>query len=322
MTSKLGGSLRSAMQNAKREAVAERPGNSRQLALEQVVLPPQQPRHYFGEEAARRLTASVKAHGILQPLLVRPLGNDRYELVAGERRYRAAQANHLKTVPVAIAVLSDVQAREAALTENLQREDVNPLEETEAVLELLSLKLDQPTTRVVSMLYARHNEVKGKTTHNVMGKPDGAPTHNVMGKSYTVVDEVFATLTRVTWLSFVTNRLPLLKLPADILTSLRRGELEYTKAVLVARIKDDEIRGRLLARIIDEKLSVTQVRSEVLSTQVRSGPSSRSPLEVRARQLPKLLKKAGILENAAIRERVEGLISELESLLSPPQGRT
>ena len=307
---KLGGSLRSAMQHAKREAVAERPGNSRQLALEQVVLPSQQPRHYFDEEAARRLTASVKVHGILQPLLVRPLGNERYELVAGERRFRAAQANHFKTVPVAIAVLTDVQAREAALTENLQREDVNPLEETEAVLELLSLKLDQPTAKVVAMLYARHNEVKGKATHNVMGKP------------YAVIDEVFATMTRMTWLSFVSNRLPLLTLPEDILASLRHGELEYTKAVLVARIKDDDVRGRLLARIIDEKLSVAQVRAEVLNMQAKPESSPHAPLEARARQLPKLLKKAGVLEDAVIRERVAGLITELESLLSSPQGRT
>src|SRR5689334_21363455 len=70
------------------------------IPLEQIILPPTQPRRYFDSEALKQLTASVKQHGILQPLLVRPVDGDKHELVAGERRYRAAKEAGLKEVPV------------------------------------------------------------------------------------------------------------------------------------------------------------------------------------------------------------------------------
>ncbi len=321
MTSKVGSNLRNAMQQVKREVVTHRATERGQLALEQIALPSSQPRRYFDEAAMEALTASVKAHGILQPLLVRSLGDDRYELVAGERRFRAARANELKSVPVYIAELTDTQAREAALTENLQREDVNPLEETEALLELLALKLETPQAEIAPLLYTRQNEQKSKATHNVMGKSENDSTHNVMGKIYATIDSVFATTTKMTWASFVANRLPLLKLPEDILTPLRRGELEYTKAALVARIKDDDERGRLLTRVVEEKLSVSQVRTEIVSAQAAPKQVHRSPLEERVRHLPKLVKRAKVLEDVIIREQVDRLISEIESILSSPKGQ-
>ncbi len=319
MTSKVGSNLRNAMQQVKREAVTHRASERGQLALKQIALPLSQPRRYFDEGAMEALTASVKAYGILQPLLVRSLGDERYELVAGERRFRAARANKLESVPVYIAELTDVQAREAALTENLQREDVNPLEETEALLELLALKLEKTQAEIVSLLYARQNEQKSGATHNVMGSSENDSTHNVMGKDYATIDDVFSATTRMTWTSFVANRLPLLTLPEDVLTPLRRGKLEYTKAVLVARIKDDNERGRLLKRVVEEKLSVSQVRMEIVNAQTSPTQTHRSPLEERVRHLPKLVKRAKVLEDVSIRERVDGLISEIESLLSSPE---
>src|SRR5512136_1925538 len=92
-----------------------------------------QPRHYFDEGAMQELTASVREHGILHPLLVRPAGIGQYELVAGERRYRAARAVGLTEVPVVVREMTDSQAVQYALVENLQRQDLNPLEETEGI---------------------------------------------------------------------------------------------------------------------------------------------------------------------------------------------
>lgn len=322
MTSKVGSNLRNAMQQVKREAVTHRASERGLLALGQIALPSSQPRRYFDEGAMEALIVSVKAYGILQPLLVRSLGDERYELVAGERRFRAARANNLEHVPVFIAELTDVQAREAALTENLQREDVNPLEETEALLELLALKLDKTQAEIVSLLYARHHEQKSGATHNVMGKVEKELTHNVMGNVYVTIDDVFSATTKMTWASFVANRLPLLTLPEDVLTPLRRGELEYTKAALVARIKDDSERGRLLNRVVEEKLSVSQVRMAVVNAQTAPRQAHRSPLEERVRHLPKLVKRAKVLEDVSIRERVDGLISEIESLLSLPEDQS
>jgi ParB family chromosome partitioning protein len=89
------------------------------------------------------LVKSIKQHRILSPLLVCPKGEDLYELVAGERRYRAAISAGLDEVPVVIWELTDEDALQLALLENLQREDLNPLEETEGILQLLALKLNQ-----------------------------------------------------------------------------------------------------------------------------------------------------------------------------------
>jgi len=89
-----------------------------------------QPRRTFDDEALRELTASIQEHGVLQPLLVRT-SDDGYELIAGERRLRASQAAGLETLPVLITDASDSDAVEIALIENLQREDLNILEEAE-----------------------------------------------------------------------------------------------------------------------------------------------------------------------------------------------
>jgi ParB family chromosome partitioning protein len=89
----------------------------------------------FAEEALADLTASVREHGILQPLLVRPAG-DGYELIAGERRLRAATAAGLDSVPVVVMEATDIGSLEIALIENLQRENLNPIEEAEGYREL------------------------------------------------------------------------------------------------------------------------------------------------------------------------------------------
>ena len=83
----------------------------------------------FDEGALRELAASIKEHGVLQPILVRPLGDNRYQLVAGERRWRASKAAGLETVPALVEELDDDTALEISIIENLQREDLSPLEE-------------------------------------------------------------------------------------------------------------------------------------------------------------------------------------------------
>lgn len=88
-----------------------------------------QPRKQFDEAALSELSASIAQHGVLQPLLVRPIAGGNYQLVAGERRWRAARMAGLSEVPVVIREMTDQQAAELALIENLQREDLNPMEE-------------------------------------------------------------------------------------------------------------------------------------------------------------------------------------------------
>jgi ParB family chromosome partitioning protein len=102
----------------------------RQIPVDRIEANPNQPRTRFEQGALDELTASVREHGILQPVLVRPLeGTNRYQLVAGERRWRAATAAGLSSIPALIEELDDDTALEIAIIENLQREDLSPLEE-------------------------------------------------------------------------------------------------------------------------------------------------------------------------------------------------
>ena len=90
---------------------------------------PQQPRLVFEETALNELAASIREHGVLQPILVRPAGHNAYQIVAGERRWRASKLAGLATIPALIEVIDDDTALEIAIIENLQREDLTPLDE-------------------------------------------------------------------------------------------------------------------------------------------------------------------------------------------------
>jgi ParB family chromosome partitioning protein len=98
---------------------------------------PHQPRTNFGEEALSALTASVREVGILQPVLVREVGDHEYELIAGERRWRAARRAGLQTIPALIRRASEIDSIEQALVENLHRQDLNPMEEGAAYQQLI-----------------------------------------------------------------------------------------------------------------------------------------------------------------------------------------
>ena len=107
------------------------------LPINDIIPNKEQPRKTFDEVALQELADSIKQHGVLQPLLVRPLTTGGYQLVAGERRWRASRLAQLKEVPVIIKELSDTEAMEIAIIENLQREDLNPIEEAEGLQALI-----------------------------------------------------------------------------------------------------------------------------------------------------------------------------------------
>jgi ParB family chromosome partitioning protein len=109
---------------------ADIPLGIRNIPLDRITSNPGQPRMTFDEEALAELAASITEHGVLQPILVRPSGKPQhFQLVAGERRWRAARAAGLKEIPALIEQLDDETALEIGIIENLQREDLSPLEE-------------------------------------------------------------------------------------------------------------------------------------------------------------------------------------------------
>lgn len=111
--------------------------NRRMISVAQLVPGEFQPRHTFRDESLEELAQSIRQHGLIQPILVRPRGDDgSYEIVAGERRWRAAQLAQLHEVPVIIRELDDTTTLEIALIENLQREDLNAVDEARALRQL------------------------------------------------------------------------------------------------------------------------------------------------------------------------------------------
>ena len=124
-----------------RPALAPTPVDSeeriREVALTRIVPSPLQPRKDFSEEALTELVDSIRQHGIIQPLIVREIGG-RYEIIAGERRWRAAQELGLAEVPVILRTANDLEVLELSLIENLQRADLNPIEEAQGYARLAS----------------------------------------------------------------------------------------------------------------------------------------------------------------------------------------
>lgn len=137
------GALLPGSDEAQRDAAQE-------LAVNRIRPNADQPRQLFDADKLDELAASIREHGVVQPILVRPVGTD-YEIVAGERRWRAAQLAGLRTVPAVVRDLTGSQVMEIALIENLQREDLNPLEEARAYRRLLDefgLSQDQLAKRL------------------------------------------------------------------------------------------------------------------------------------------------------------------------------
>jgi ParB family chromosome partitioning protein len=268
-----------------------------------VLSPAPQPRRRF--EGLDELAASIKEQGVLQPLLIRPTG-DGYAIIAGERRYRAAQLAGLKEVPVVILEVDDPTAQKLALVENLQREDLNPYEETLGILSLLEMRLQRGREEVVGLLHRMRNAAKGRVTHNVMGNSE-----------IRIIEEVFQTLGRLTWESFVQNRLPLLKLPNDLQQALEEGSIPYTAALELKKIQDPQLRTELL-EAVRHGLSLRELKDRIKQALAQGRPaqpwrfSGIEQARARIRQLPpRQRKEAEVLLN-----QIEAQVKNLERLLS------
>src|SRR5690606_6557730 len=132
----LGRGLSSLLGESSAAAASETAEQPVELGAEQIIPNPVQPRTRFADEALDELAQSIKTNGIVQPIVVRPVG-DKYQIVAGERRWRAAQRAGLLRLPVVIKEVSDDKLLELALVENIQREELNPVEEARAYRKLI-----------------------------------------------------------------------------------------------------------------------------------------------------------------------------------------
>ncbi|MEH1853770.1 MAG: ParB/RepB/Spo0J family partition protein [Nostoc sp.] len=278
------------------------------VAINLIKLPQSQPRRYFDPKKLEELSRSIKELGILEPLLVRPLPGGGYEVVAGERRYRAASMAALTEVLIISRVMDDATAYQVRLVENLQREDLNPLEETEGILELLVLRLEMTRDEVISHLNRMRNvcdryDENSELRHNVMSQPQTL-----------IIQELFASLGQMSWQSFVKNRLPLLNLPENILEVLRSGQLEYTKARAIARVGDESTRKELLEDAIAYNLSLSEIKRKIKEIEQQTQPETPS-LKDLADDTFRRLKKSQVWDDPKKKAKVEKLLTQLKALI-------
>ncbi len=280
------------------------------IAVAQIKLPLSQPRRYFDEQKLEELSRSIKELGILEPLLVRPLSEGDYELVAGERRYKAALMALLTEVPVVVRIMDDATTYQVRLVENLQREDLNPLEETEGILELLAFRLAISTSETVKLLQKMENEAKGKITRNVTGNSQTL-----------LVEEIFTALGGMKWDSFVRNRLPLLNLPLDVVLVLRSGKIEYTKARAIAKVKNESSRIQLLEDAIAYNLSLSEIKRKIPEIEQNSESEScaqteSTSLKDRVDDTLRRFKQSQVWDDPKKKAKLEKLLAQLDVLLT------
>lgn len=255
---------------------------------------PGQPRRLFAQGPLDALTASVRERGILTPLLVREMPEAPHQIVAGERRWRAAQAAGLTEVPVALMQLSEREALEVALTENLQRSDLSVIDRTDATARLIALTLNVPLEQIAARLHALRK------------RPD-EPGH---AQEIDKLDGLFRQLGG-RWTSFLANHLPILSWPADVLEAVRAG-LEYSKAALIARVPDAARRAELV-QLAQGGSSLTDLRSAITANAAPLAPTRATQVRT-AQQALKNWKKIDTLP-ATQQKRFESLLQELNDLL-------
>ncbi|MFC3860175.1 ParB/RepB/Spo0J family partition protein [Deinococcus antarcticus] len=218
------------------------------LRLEQIESSPYQARKDF--QNIEELAEDIRANGVLQPVLVRPLGHDRYQLVAGERRWRASKLSEQATIPAVIREMTDLEARTHGLRENLQREDLNAYELARAVVELVAVQTGRPVQEVQA-------ELGG-----------ASPT----GETLDVLEEALQLVNKeLTYLSFRRNYLALLRLPEQLVSAIEQGA-SYS-AVLALRAATEKEQKEWLPRVISGEWSRRQIQQAIAQRQREQVPT-------------------------------------------------
>lgn len=276
------------------------------IPRDRIVRDENQVRKYFDGEKLNGLAQTIAEEGILEDLAVYEIPNrpGYYQLVFGERRYRASGVAGLDKVPVRVIEKPDEKKLlKLQLIENKHHEDLNPVEEVEGALALLAAELEKPVEEVITLLKQMDNDVR-RASYNVIGQPESD-----------VIIKLLEGL-NIKWRSFVLNQLPLLGLSPDVLEPIRQGKIEYTKALAISRLKDEEQRQEVLQEAIAQNLSIRDIRDRIKQlSQSQKSTSQPSDYLKRFNAVSRQLKKTDAWENQQKRDRLVTLLKEIEDLV-------
>lgn len=274
-------------------------------------------RRYFDESSVRELAEEIQERGFHGDVWVYPHPEQTgyYCLISGERRVRACRLAGLDEIPVTILEdLDPIQLAELSYIANASAKALNPLEDTFAVLDILKLHLGWEMEEITSFLQRMDYYAKS-------GNRDSS--HNVGGsKEAQQIVQVLENLkVGIKWRSFVKHRLPLLNKPPEIQEAILAGRLDYTKAIEIAKIKDEEERQQLLEVAIEQGLSFERVKAQVKvivgkGTADVDRVSQDKVTEQRLGNVRKGLKQKWKQFNADQQNEVDRLITALEQLIA------
>lgn len=244
------------------------------VPVEEITVDRRQPRRHFDGDSLERLASSIRANGVIEPVLVRKMESGGYQLIAGERRLRAARMAGSSEIPALIGPrLTDSEIKKFQLIENLMREDLNPLEETWAYLDLLAARLvTSPAGKYLANANlltrrARLTELLKELAQRARVRAAFTPDEE---RLVDTISTVFEEIGHMGWLEFVTRRLTILNLPEELLEALHEGWLSYDQARLLTRVNERGFgaqarkeRQKLLAWIKRETPTSSEVSARI-----------------------------------------------------------
>lgn len=278
-------------------------GRSKEMtvSIHDIVRDPNQVRRWFDPVKLADLTVTIRSVGFRGRLWVRPLAEGKYQLIAGERRLRAAVDAGLTELPVDILDVNDELALTLSLLENLQREDLNPVEEAEGILQLLAQRLRIEVDEVPSVLYRLKHYREEGIGGNV------SPT-----EEFEIIESVFQMLGRISWQTFIRTRLSLRKLPQELLNALQQGKIEYTKAQVIAQVKNEKDRLDLLEEAVRRNLPLLTIQAKVQALkQLAPKPHS---MRNQFKEILKIRSKGW--DDPKKAKKIQSLLEQLQALVS------
>lgn len=268
---------------------------------------PFQQRQYFSQEGLEDLAKSFKKQGFHGAIIVRSSPGGFYEIIAGERRWRAASIAGLDAILCIVHQFTDIEALKFGLAENLLREDLSKLEETEGILKLIEVEFRIPRDQAIEVIRTEGHPEK-KNRRNV------SPSEQLGN-----IESILSTY-GIDLQTFRTKHLRTLILPDELKAAHLKHGLAYTTALELNKIKNKDERTQLLTRVLDEKLSFREVKQrvkEVLRSRAPKDMQSEEELLDRLSTVMRLAKVSKhMFSDKKSRNKLEKLLEQLEALLN------
>lgn len=280
------------------------------ISLDRLISWSKQPRTYFSQEALVQLANSIQKNGLKHPLLVRAK-ESQYEVIAGDRRFQGAKIAQLDSVPCIIREMTDEEALEEALSENLDRENLNSIEVLNAILQLLSSKLELSEVEVCQLLKDMRNAWEHKTDKSL-----GNVIQGIDEERQSLILQVFEQR-GINWYSYTCNQLKLRDLPRDLYQAIASGKIEYSKGLKLKVITEQQEREKLLFEAIAQDWShreITEKVKEWQATKVKSPKKNLTPTQ-RVKQLSDRIKSQNWRERPELLSQLEKKLATLEKWL-------